>query len=204
VQYVIRPHTAGFPDYRGYAGTVAAGEVRPGMDVVVLPLGVRSRVLAVDAFERELAVAASGDAVTVRLADDIDVSRGYMLVDASDPAPVATRFTADICWMSEAQPLRPRQQYWVKHTTRRVRGVVESLDDRLDIHTLDREPAPEGFSLNEIGRVTIKTLEPLFPDPYDTSRDTGSFILIDPNTRHTVAAGMVREAFVEAAASAAG
>ncbi|MEX0784930.1 MAG: GTP-binding protein [Dehalococcoidia bacterium] len=204
VQYVIRPHTSEFPDYRGCAGTVAAGVVRPGMDVTVLPINVRSRVLAVDSYRSELAAAESGDAVTIRLADDLDVGRGYMIVDATDPAPVVSRFTADLCWMSDAQALRPGQQFWIKHTTRRVRCMVESLNDRLDIQTLERLGAQESFGLNDIGRVTIRTLEPLFLDPYETSRDTGSFILIDPATRHTVAAGMVREVASEAAASAAG
>ncbi len=204
VQYVVRPQTAEYPDYRGYAGTVAAGEVRAGMEVTVLPLGVTTRVTSVDRYQDEGATAASGDAVIVRIADDIDVSRGYMLVESAHPAPIATRFTADLCWMNDAQPLRPRQQFWIKHTTRRVRCMVESLDDQLDIHTLERATAPESFALNGIGRVTIKTLEPVFIDPYETSRDTGSFVLIDAATRHTVAAGMVREVLGESAAGAAG
>jgi bifunctional enzyme CysN/CysC len=203
VQYVIRPHTSDFPDYRGYAGTVAAGEVVPGMEVTVLPINARSRVTAVDRYCGEVGRASSGDAVTIRLADDLDVSRGYMIVDARDPAPVASRYTADICWMSDSVALRPRQQFWLKHTTRRVRCLVETLDDRLEIHSLERIGEPETLGLNDIGRVTLKTLEPLFVDPYETSRDTGSFILIDPATRLTVAAGMVRNV-VEAGAGAAG
>jgi bifunctional enzyme CysN/CysC len=203
VQYVIRPQTGEFPDYRGYAGTVAAGEVVPGMDVVVLPINARTRVLSVDRFCAQADRAQSGDAVTLQLEDDLDVSRGYMIADARHPAPVAGRFTADLCWMSEAVALRPRQQFWIKHTTRRVRCLVESLDDRLDIHTLERLQEPESLSLNDIGRVTVKMLEPLFVDPYVTSRDTGSFILIDPATRQTVAAGMVRDVLSEVAAGAA-
>jgi bifunctional enzyme CysN/CysC len=204
VQYVIRPQTSDFPDYRGYAGTVAAGRVEPGMDVTVLPINAQTRVLSVDRYCEQTGAAESGDAVTLRLADDIDVSRGYMIVDSADPAPVAHRFTADVCWMSDTLALRPRQQFWIKHTTRRVRCLVESLDDRLDIHTLDRLNGQESLALNDIGRVTIKTLEPLFVDPYGTSRDTGSFILIDPATRLTVAAGMVRDVLGEGIAGAAG
>ncbi len=203
VQYVVRPQTSDFPDYRGYAGTVAAGEARPGMEVTILPINARSRVIAVDRYCGEVPRASSGDAVTIRLADDLDVSRGYMIVDAQEPAPVASRFTADICWMSDSVALRPRQQFWIKHTTRRVRCVVDSLDDRLEIGSLERVREPETLALNDIGRVTLKTLEPLFVDPYKTSRDTGSFILIDPATRLTVAAGMVRDV-VEAGAGAAG
>jgi len=194
VQYVIRPHLDEFHDYRGYAGTLAAGGVRVGDEVVVFPLGARTRVAAVDRFQEALESAATGDAVSIRLEHDLDVGRGHMIVGAADPAQVTKRFTADLCWMDDARPLRAGQQFWVKHTARRVRCVVESLDDRLHVGSFDREPCPESFALNEIGRVTIKTLEPLFVDPYVTSRDTGSFILIDPASRQTVAAGMVREA----------
>jgi sulfate adenylyltransferase subunit 1 (EFTu-like GTPase family) len=189
---VIRPQTADFPDYRGYAGTVAAGVLEVGARVTVLPVGQSSRVAAIDRFDQSLAAAESGDAVTVRLEDDIDVSRGYMLVDAESVQPSTTRFTADLCWMNDAVALKPRQQFWIRHTTRRVKCLVESLDDRLNVSTLDREPPGEAMNLNDIGRVTIKTMEPLFADSYETSRDTGSFILIDPATRHTVASGMVR------------
>jgi bifunctional enzyme CysN/CysC len=193
VQYVIRPQTTEYHDYRGYAGTVAAGVLEVGAHVTVLPVGKTSRVVGIDRFQQPLAAAESGDAVTVRLEDDIDVSRGYMLVGADTEAPTTNRFTADVCWMSDSTTLRPRQQFWIKHTTRRVKCLVESLDDQLDVETLRREPGPEFLALNGIGRVTIKTLEPLFADLYDTSRDTGSFILIDAATRHTVAAGMIRD-----------
>jgi bifunctional enzyme CysN/CysC len=200
VQYVLRPQSDAHHDYRGYAGTVAAGEVRQGDEVVVLPLNVCTTVAAIDQFEKTLESAASTEAVSIRLAENIDISRGYMLADAAHPPAVTTRFTADLCWMSERVPLKPRQQFWIKHTTRRVRCVIESLDDRLEVTTLERHPGPESFALNEIGRVAIRTLEPLFVDPYTVSRDTGSFILIDPATRLTVAAGMVREAAADAPA----
>jgi bifunctional enzyme CysN/CysC len=193
VQYVIRPQKTEFHDYRGYAGTVAAGMLEVGARVTVLPLGQTSRVAGIDRFRQALAAAESGDAVTVRLEDDIDVSRGYMLVGADSPAPSTNRFAADLCWMSDTTSLRPRQQFWIKHTTRRVKCLVESLDDHLDIQTLERLPGPECMALNTIGRVTIKTLEPLFADRYEVSRDTGSFVLIDPASRQTVAAGMIRD-----------
>ena len=193
VQYVIRPLTNAYHDYRSYAGTVAAGRVEVGEEVIVLPVGARTRVVGVDRYQEELASAESGEAVAIRLADEIDLSRGGMIVDAAQPATIATRFTADLCWMSDTAPLKPRQQFWIKHTTRRVKCLVESLDDRLDVEHYERQPGPESFPLNEIGRVTLKTLEPLFVDPYTVSRDTGSFILIDTATRRTVAAGMVRE-----------
>ena len=193
VQYVVRPQTPAFHDYRGYAGTVAAGRLEVGARVTVLPLGVQTTVAAIDRYEQALATAESGESVSIRLADEVDVSRGHMIVDAADPAPASTRFTADLCWMSDGTPLRTRQQFWVKHTTRRVKCIVESIDDRLEVETFERISSPDTMVLNDIGRVTIRTLEPLFIDPYVVSRDTGSFILIDPSTRLTVAAGMVRD-----------
>ncbi len=194
VQYVIRPHSTEFHDYRGYAGTVAAGQARVGDEVVVLPTGARSRIAGIDRFEQELAAARSGDAVTIRLHDNLDVGRGQMIVGADHALPVTRRFTADVCWMSDTAALRPRQQFWIKHTTRRVKCLVESLDDRMDVASFDRQDRPESLGLNDIGQVTLRTLEPIFADSYATSRDTGSFILIDPATRLTVAAGIVREA----------
>ena len=197
VQYVVRPQTAEFRDYRGYAGTVAAGCAEVGSEVMVLPLGSRTQITGIDRYAGGGIDARSGDAVVIRLADEFDVGRGHMIVDAVQPAPVATRFTADLCWMDETTPLLARQQFWIKHTSRRVRCFVEYLDDRLDVSTLERQPSPESFRLNDIGRITLRTLEPIFVDPYAISRDTGSFILIDPATRHTVAAGMVREVVTE-------
>jgi len=204
VQYVIRPHSSDFPDYRGYAGTAAAGRLEVGAEVTVLPIGARTRVVAIDRYCESLPRAEAGDAVTVRLAHDLDVSRGSMIVDAHDPAHAACRFRADICWMSDAAALHAGQQFWIKHTTRRVKCIIESLDERLDISTLDRVAVPGLLSLNDIGRVTIRTLKPVFVDPYEVSRDTGSFILIDPANRHTVAAGMVRSVVSEAVPSVAG
>jgi bifunctional enzyme CysN/CysC len=197
IQYVLRPHTNEFHDYRGYAGTVAAGTARVGAEVTVLPLGRRTTIAGVDRYLEPMESAESGDAVSIRLADELDVGRGHMIVSASDPARSATRFTADICWMSDGAPLRPRQQFWIKHTARRVRCLVESISDRLDVTTLERVANPDALGLNDIGRVVIRTLEPIFVDEYDISRDTGSFVLIDQATRHTVAGGMVREVLTE-------
>jgi bifunctional enzyme CysN/CysC len=193
VQYVIRPQTDEHHDYRAYGGTVAAGRVHVGQSVVVLPVGRTTTVAAVDKFQETLSSATSGEAVAIRLAEDIDISRGFMLVGADSAPPSTTRFTADLCWMSDTLALRPGRQFWIKHTTRRVKCLVESLDDRLNVETLERVPGAASLSLNDIGRITLKTMEPLFADPYEVSRDTGSFILIDPATRLTVAAGMVRE-----------
>lgn len=193
VQFVIRPQSDEFHDYRGYAGTVAAGHVSVGAAVTVLPLGVTTTVTAIDRFEESLTQASHGDAVTIRLADDLDVGRGSMLAPAGDLGPVTNRFTADICWMSDTSVLRPGNRYWVKHTTRRVRCIVESLDSLFNVQTLGHLASPDGVGLNDIARITIRTTEALFLDPYSASRDTGSFILIDASTRRTVAAGMIRD-----------
>ena len=193
VQFVLRPLSDEFHDYRGYAGTVAAGSVCPGDDVIILPLGARTRIESVDRYRESVASAASGDAIAVRLTEDLDVGRGYMIADANHPPSITSRFSADLCWMNSDATLKPGAQFWIKHTSRRVRCRIASLDDRLDIETLGRHQQPAAFALNDIGRVTIRTTEPLFVDPYTVSRDTGSFILIDAATRRTVAAGMVRE-----------
>jgi sulfate adenylyltransferase subunit 1 (EFTu-like GTPase family) len=186
VQWVIRPMSAEHPDYRGYAGSVAGGVWRAGDEVVVLPSGLRSTV---DAIEPE-DVAVPPESVTIRLTDDVDVSRGDMLADPEKPPTVARELEARICWMSE-RPLEVRAKLAVKHTTRSVRAVVDELVSAVDIHTLADRPAPERFELNEIGVVRLRLSEPLAVDPYAESRETGAFILIDEATNDTVAAGMV-------------
>ncbi|WP_322819272.1 GTP-binding protein [Tepidiforma sp.] len=193
VQYVIRPQSREFPDYRGYAGTVAAGSIRRGEAVRVLPLGVVTRVAAIDRFHESLEEAQAGDAVTVRLEDELDVGRGAMFVRANDPIEPTSLFEADVCWMNEAAPLRPGQQILVKHTTRRTRAVVAEILDRLDIHRLERDPGPPALALNDIGRVRFRAMEPLAADLYAQCRETGAFIIIDPATRHTTGAGMIRK-----------
>jgi bifunctional enzyme CysN/CysC len=189
VQWVIRPMSAEHPDYRGYAGSVAGGIWRSGDDVVVLPSGLRSTVEAIEPGD----VALPPESVTIRLADDIDVSRGDMLADPERPPTVTRELDARICWMSE-RPLEPRSKLAVKHTTRSVRAVVDELVSLTDIHTLTEVPAPERFELNDIGVVRLRLSEPLAVDPYADSRETGAFILIDEATNDTVAAGMILSA----------
>ncbi|WP_322797114.1 sulfate adenylyltransferase subunit 1 [Tepidiforma sp.] len=192
VQYVIRANSPAHPDYRGYAGTVAAGSVRAGQRVRVLPHGIETAVTHIDRYRESLAAAQAGDAVVLRLADEVDAGRGAMLVAANDALQAARQLTADLCWMSDSATLRPGQQVLLKHTTRRVKAVVASLDDRLDIHRLVRLPEPGELRLNDIGRVTLRLAEPVMADLYGTCRETGAFILIDPASRNTVAAGMIR------------
>lgn len=191
VQYVIRPQTAEYPDYRGYAGTVAGGVIKPGDDVIVLPSGFTSTVEAVDTADGPLDEAYPPMAVTVRLSDDIDISRGDMICRPNNQPEVGQDIEAMICWMSEFSELRPNAKLALKHTTRSVRALVKNLHYRLDINTLHRDESAESLTLNEIGRVRLRTTQPLFFDEYRRNRSTGSFILIDEATNVTVAAGMI-------------
>ncbi len=191
VQYVIRPQTAEHPDYRGYAGTVAGGVIKPGDDVIVLPSGFTSTVAAVETADGPLDEAYPPMAVTVRLADEIDISRGDMICRPNNQPEVGQDIEAMICWMSEFSELRPNAKLALKHTTRSVRALVKDLHYRLDINTLHRETDAESLKLNEIGRVRLRTTQPLFFDEYRRNRSTGSFILIDEATNITVAAGMI-------------
>jgi sulfate adenylyltransferase large subunit len=189
VQWVIRPMSDSHHDYRGYAGQVAGGVLRPGDEVIVLPGGGRTRIAAIDTFDGEVDAAFPTMSVTVRLSDDLDVSRGDMIVQAEDPPATARRLEAMVCWMGE-QPLRPGGRYAIKHTSRTARAVVEELEHRVDVNTLRSAPADE-LGLNEIGRVRLRTSSPLLLDRYSRNRTTGSFILIDEATNDTVGAGMV-------------
>ena len=189
VQYVIRPMSTERPDYRGYAGTLAAGRLRRGDAVVVLPSGRTSTVAGIDTFDGELDEAVAGQAVTVRLADEVDVSRGDLLAAADDaPTPVSS-FEATVCWMADA-PLVTGRKLLVKHTTRTAKAVVTAVQDRLDVTTLAHE-AVDRLALNDIGRVSLRTAQPLAVDPYAVDRRTGAFILVDEATGATVGAGMV-------------
>jgi sulfate adenylyltransferase large subunit len=190
VQWVIRPMSDEHHDYRGYAGTVAGGVWQAGDEVVVLPAGLRSRVEAVETAEGQLETAVPPQSVTIRLADDIDVSRGNMLADPERAPIVAREVDARVCWMSE-RPLEHRAKIGVKHTTRSVRAIVDELVSITDIHTLEEVAAPKRLELNDIGVVRLRLSEPLAVDPYAENRETGAFILIDESTNDTVGAGMI-------------
>ncbi len=193
VQTVIRPRTEAHADYRGYAGAVAGGEIHPGDAVVVLPSGVRTTVEGIDAFERSLRVARPPESVTLRLAEDVDVTRGDMICAVEAPPRETNDFTATLCWMAERSKLEPGSKFWLKHTTRRVRAVVDDVEYRININTLDRDRAVGELTLNDIGRIRLRTTEPIFVDPYTRNRETGSFILIDSATNVTVGAGMIAD-----------
>ncbi len=191
VQYVIRPQREDGSDYRGCAGTVAGGIFRPGDPVRVLPSGVTTRIAAVDTYDGPQSLAAPPMAVTLRLADDVDASRGDMIVGVGRGPYVSRDLSATICWMAEGRPLTPGTRLVLKHTTRTTRAVVDRIDTRLDVNTLQDEVGASQLAVNEIGRVGIRTMTPLVFDPYARNRRTGSFILIDEVTNNTVAAGMM-------------
>jgi bifunctional enzyme CysN/CysC len=193
VQYVIRPHTADHHDYRGYAGQVAGGVMKPGDDVVVLPSGFSSTIASIDTPDGPVEEATPGMAVTVRLADDIDVSRGDMICRPHNRPRTAQDLEAMLCWMDSTASLQTRKVYALKHTTRNVRAMVTDLRYRLDISTMHRDLEAGSLELNEIGRVVLRTTEPIFADDYRRNRVTGSFVLIDEDTHQTVAGGMIRE-----------
>ena len=193
VQWVIRPRSDEHHDFRGYGGQVAGGVWSAGDEVVVLPAGVRTQVEAVETIDGPLESAIPPMSVTVRLADDLDVSRGDMLADPADPPVVARELEARVCWMSE-RPLEPRARLAVKQTTRSVRAIADELVSLVDVHTLDDVPNPDSLGLNDIGVVRLRLSEPLCVDPYEENRTTGAFVLIDEASNETVGAGMVLSA----------
>jgi len=193
VQYVIRPRTAEHPDYRGYAGQIAAGSVAPGDEVLVLPSGVRSTVERIDTFDGEVGVGRNGRSVTLVLADDVDVSRGDTIVSPEDAPEPADTLAATVCWLGD-KPLRPGARLLLKHGTRTSQAIVGALLERFDEQRLAADPDPESLELNDIGRVSVRVAEPIAADDYRANRNTGSFLLIDPASGNTLAAGMVGDA----------
>jgi bifunctional enzyme CysN/CysC len=191
VQYVIRPHSGEWHDYRGYAGQVAGGVLKPGDEVVVLPSGFTSTIAAIETADGPVDEAFSPMSVTVRLTDEIDVSRGDMICRPHNQPSVGQDIDAMVCWMSEGSSLEVGQKLAIKHTTRSARALVKDVQYRLDVNTLHRHDDEHELRLNEIGRVRLRTTVPLFYDEYRRNRTTGSFILIDEATNNTVGAGMI-------------
>ncbi|WP_121035256.1 sulfate adenylyltransferase subunit 1 [Terracoccus luteus] len=191
VQYVIRPQSDDWHDYRGYAGQVMGGVLKKGDEVMVLPSGFTSRILAVETADGEVDEAFPPMSVTVRLEDEIDVSRGDMICRPHNQPAVAQDIDAMICWMDESSPMRLGGKYAIKHTTRSARTIVKQLQYRLDVNSLHRDEEATALSLNEIGRVRLRTTVPLMADDYTRNRNTGGFVLVDEATNRTVAAGMI-------------
>lgn len=191
VQYVIRPQDDSWHDYRGYAGQVASGVMKPGDDVMVLPSGFTSTVAAIETMDGPVDEAFPPMSVTVRLTDNIDVSRGDMLCRPNNKPDAVQDVEAVICWMHE-QPMDPNGFYRIKHTTRDARAKVSEVLYRLDVNTLHRDTEATTLSLNDVGRIRLRTTVPLFIDRYERNRTTGSFVLIHEGTNATVAAGMIQ------------
>ena len=191
VQYVIRPHIMEHQDYRGYAGQVVGGVLKPGDEVMVLPSGFVSRISGIDTFDGPVEEAMPPMSVTLRLEDDLDISRGDMICRPRNRPDVSQDIDAMVCWLNDQSQLRPGAKYSIKHTTRWARAMVTDLQYRLDINTLHRVGNADHLEMNEIGRIRFRATQPLFFDEYRRNRETGSFILVDEATNATVAAGMI-------------
>jgi sulfate adenylyltransferase subunit 1 len=194
VQFVIRPQSTSVTDYRGYAGQVASGVLKPGDEVMVLPSGFTTRIARIDTADGPVDEAYPPMSVTVRLEDELDVSRGDLICRPHNQPSVAQDVEAMLCWMDESRPMTVGGKYAIKHTTRAARAVVRQLHYRLDVNSLHRDESADSLRLNEIGRVRLRTTVPLLADEYRRNRTTGGFIVIDETTNRTVGAGMIVEA----------
>ncbi len=190
VQNVIRPQSAEYPDYRGFAGRIAGGVFRKGDEIMALPSGFTSKIKAIDTMDGELEEAFAPMSVTIRLEDEIDISRGDMIVRVNNKPDVTQDIEAMVCWLSNT-PLNPNGKYAVKHTSNDVRCMIKEINYKLDINTLHRNLDDRSVNMNDIARIKIRTTKPLFVDKYSRNRNTGSFVLIDEATNNTVAACMV-------------
>jgi len=190
VQRVIRPDQ----DFRGYAGQVVSGAVRPGDSILALPSGRRSRVKSIETFDGKLEQAVAPMSVTLTLEDELDISRGDMIASAQRAPEVARQFDANVVWLSE-QPLDPERPYLLKHTTQLIPAEIKAVQHRVNVRTLDHEAA-DRLEMNGIGVLRIQTARPVYFDPYTQNRASGSFVLIDPVTNATVGAGMILTAVV--------
>jgi len=190
VQWVVRPANGDGDarDYRGYAGQLASGALRRGEEVAVLPGGAVTRIATIDTYDGELDEAIAPMSLTLRLEDELDVSRGELICHPDESATVARELRADVCWMADT-PLKPGGRYALKHTSRNATAIVEQIDDVVDVHTLERTQPAHELALNDIGRVHLRTSVPLAFDAYTSNRRTGSFI--DQDSNETVGAGLI-------------
>ncbi|MDZ4724809.1 MAG: GTP-binding protein [Leptospira sp.] len=189
VQYVIRPQTTEHHDYRGYAGQIRSGEFKVGDAVTVLPSGLKSKIKKIDSYEGNLTIAHAPMSITILLEDDIDVSRGDMIVPSNNEPKVSQDLSADICWM-DAKPLLVGNKYLFRQTTGAVKSAVKEISFRVDTQTHNKLDVTN-LELNQIGRIVIRTAKPIAYDSYAEIRGTGSFVLVDEGTNQTVAAGML-------------
>jgi bifunctional enzyme CysN/CysC len=191
VQYVIRPQKHAVVDYRGYAGVVASGVIKPGDPIMALPAGLETTVASVETADGPVEEAFPPMAVTITLTDEIDISRGDMLCRPHNVPIIAQEIDATVCWMDESAPLAVGGKYAIKHTTRWARALVREIAYQVDVNTLHRHEGVTQLALNEIGRVKLRVTQPLFVDPYQDNRSTGSFILVDERTNKTAGAGVI-------------
>ena len=189
VQFVIRPQSAKYPDYRGYAGRIEGGVFKPGDEVTILPSGFKSKIKSIDTFDGEAKEAFSPMSVCMRLTDDIDISRGDMIVRENNKPTIEQDIEVMICWMNEKKII-PNGKYTIRHTSKSARCIIKEVKYKIDINTLHRMEEKE-IGLNDIGRISIRTTKPLFFDSYTRNRNTGSIILVDEATNETTAAGMI-------------
>ncbi len=192
VQYVIRPHSDEWHDFRGFAGRVASGVFKPGDDVMILPSGFNAQIKAIHSNDGELDEAFSPHSVAITLDREIDISRGDMLAKPNNQPTVGQDIDLMLCWFSEKKPLQVRGKYLLKHTSKECRAVVRDIKYKVDVNTLHKIEDVNEVSLNDIARVTLRTSSPLFYDSYRKNRITGSVILVDEFSNETVAAGMIR------------
>ncbi len=190
VQYVIRPHSEGFHDYRGYAGRVISGEFKVGEEVMVLPSQQKSTIKQVVTFDGDLEMAETNSSVTLLLEDEVDITRGNMLVKTANQPQIDKEITADICWM-DTQPLVQGGKYLIEHSHNLIKAIVREVDYIVHTSTLNKDTETKTIKLNDIARVKIKTAQPLFFDPYEQNQANGSFILINEQTKNTAAAGII-------------
>ena len=190
VQYVIRPQSDKYHDYRGYAGRIAGGVFRKGDKVMVLPSGFVTTLESIDVFENELEEAYPPMSVTFRLGDDLDISRGDMIVKENNVPQVSQDIDAMVCWMGET-PMRPNTKFYLRHTTTEARCMVKEIKYKVDVNTLSRIDDGQELKMNEIARVKLRATKPIFYDSYRRNRRTGSIIMVDEGTFNTVGVGMI-------------
>lgn len=190
VQYVIRPQSDLNHDYRGYAGRIAGGVFKPGDEVTVLPSGFSSRIKSIDTYEGQIEEAFAPMSVTLTLEDDLDISRGDMIVRSHNQPKTGQDIDVILCWLNN-NPVNSSAKYILMHTTKDVKAIIKEINYKIDINTLHRIEDDNVLKMNDIARVRVRTTQPLFYDSYAKNRITGSIILVDEGTKVTVAAGMI-------------
>jgi sulfate adenylyltransferase subunit 1 len=191
VQWVIRPQSKEHHDFRGFAGRIASGVFKKGDEVTVLPSGFNSRIKGIHSFQEELEVAFAPMSVAITLEDEIDISRGDMIVKPKNVPKVSQDIDAMICWFSDDAKVQPRKKYTIRHTTKEAKAMIREVRYKMDINTLHKLEDDLEIGLNDIGRISLRLSSPLLHDTYRRNRVTGSFVLIDELTNATVAAGMI-------------